>query len=518
MRFRHSVLGATTSLLLFLQALSVAKADIFFDTITNPIDPTIQNMFGPNYPGTGGESFYFAQKFVTGTSASNTITSLGLLLAQDSTQPTSGTYNVSIYTNDFFSGQVPGTFVANVGTGDASLLPALTTPTFPPTFPATTMFNGLSISLDPSTSYMVVVNPNNLGANWMYWYRALNGYQNYGNPESPQYAGDSYSPTTATYQFGTWNGGNQSPFYMQINAVPEPSTYAMALAGLACGGFSVLRRRRNPTGTKSGRCKAVARASAIVATCMTCFLMRSADAVPTLADISWGSATNISGDSDVDTIGTLVYAYNFGSGTSATTQTINGVTFQPFVIPNTNIDSVTTGSVTVSENSGYLASDFDLGSGTTPFSGLSSDYRSLLSSEVYASNFATMKVDLGGLTPGNSYRLQWWTNDSALPTAFGSTLYFENMIASGSSAIVTLDSNTSGVNGGLGQYVIGTFTASNATESFTLTGSGTGGVNFPMMNALQLRTVAVPEPATCIMALTGLACGGFSMWRRRKQA
>jgi len=29
-----------------------------------------------------------------------------------------------------------------------------------------------------------------------------------------------------------------------INAVPEPSTYAMALAGLACGGYSMFRRRR----------------------------------------------------------------------------------------------------------------------------------------------------------------------------------------------------------------------------------------------------------------------------------
>jgi hypothetical protein len=29
-----------------------------------------------------------------------------------------------------------------------------------------------------------------------------------------------------------------------VVAVPEPSTYAMALAGLACGGYSLFRRRR----------------------------------------------------------------------------------------------------------------------------------------------------------------------------------------------------------------------------------------------------------------------------------
>jgi hypothetical protein len=28
--------------------------------------------------------------------------------------------------------------------------------------------------------------------------------------------------------------------------------------------------------------------------------------------------------------------------------------------------------------------------------------------------------------------------------------------------------------------------------------------------------VAVPEPSTCAMALTGLACGGYSLFRRRR--
>ena len=28
----------------------------------------------------------------------------------------------------------------------------------------------------------------------------------------------------------------------------------------------------------------------------------------------------------------------------------------------------------------------------------------------------------------------------------------------------------------------------------------------------------VPEPSTCAMALAGLACGGYSMFRRRKRA
>jgi hypothetical protein len=54
----------------------------------------------------------------------------------------------------------------------------------------------------------------------------------YGNNASPA-SGISYASSTG----GTYN------MEMQV-AVPEPSTYAMALAGLACGGSSLFRRRR----------------------------------------------------------------------------------------------------------------------------------------------------------------------------------------------------------------------------------------------------------------------------------
>lgn len=244
---------------------------------------------------------------------------------------------------------------------------------------------------------------------------------------------------------------------------------------------------------------------------------RSVDAAP-LAALTWGSATNISGDSDVDTTGTLLYAYNFGSQSSATTQTVNGVTFQPFVIFD-NAGPQTTGNVTVSElDPHYLVSDLNVGSVNAPFSGLSASYRAILSSEVYGSNFGDIQVDLGGLTPGTDYRLQWWTNDSAAARSLGNSFYFENTYGTGSLGSVTLDSNTISGTGGLGQYVIGTFTATGTAASFTLTGSGTGITTFPMMNALQVRAVAVPEPATCIAAMAGLACGGFSIWRRRMRA
>ncbi len=38
------------------------------------------------------------------------------------------------------------------------------------------------------------------------------------------------------------------------------------------------------------------------------------------------------------------------------------------------------------------------------------------------------------------------------------------------------------------------------------------------VNPNGLFVVPVPEPSSSCMALIGLACGGFSMWRRCKQA
>lgn len=261
----------------------------------------------------------------------------------------------------------------------------------------------------------------------------------------------------------------------------------------------------------------VARGLAIGAATVGCLapqIVTAGPITPPLAPITWGTATTISGDSDVDTIGTLKYAYNFGSLTSATTQTVNGVTFSPFVITD-GLQTVTQGNVTVSEFPANLYSDVDVGAASGAFAGLSAGYKGLLSSEVYAGGDTTITVDLAGLTSGHAYRLQWWSNGSSLV----STGYFDATTSTGSSGAVTLDSNTTDTVGGLGQFVIGTFTATGSTASFTLTGSGNGN-QFPMMNALQLRdtSVAVPEidPAGIgsVLALVGGALGVLE--RRRK--
>lgn len=234
--------------------------------------------------------------------------------------------------------------------------------------------------------------------------------------------------------------------------------------------------------------------------------------VASAGPITWGSAQNISGDGDVSTNGTLLYAYNFGTASVAST-TVNGVTFAPFVVLDFGT-TTTVGNVTITESPDFLYAYNTAGTSIAPFANLSADYRALLNEAASAGVAATITLQLGGLTPGQSYEFQWWANNSS--TADN---WFVTNASAGNAVSVsanTLGSNTgegSGIDGGTGQFAIGTFTADTASYSIALNGED---FYLPIINALQIR--AVPEPATYAMALAGLACGGYLMWRRRKRA
>ena len=112
-----------------------------------------------------------------------------------------------------------------------------------------------------------------------------------------------------------------------------------------------------------------------------------------------------------------------------------------------------------------------------------------------------MGVDVGGLTNGAQYLIQFWVNDSRLAAATRTVLVGGN----------TLAVNTTGTAGGLGQYITGTFTADSTTQSFPSIG-GVGSVAYA--NAMQVRMLAVPEPTQMVsVAAIGAALG---MWRTRK--
>jgi hypothetical protein len=69
---------------------------------------------------------------------------------------------------------------------------------------------------------------------------------------------------------------------------------------------------------------------------------------------------------------------------------------------------------------------------------------------------------------------------------------------------VTLSSNTTFAQGGLGQYALGTFTA-DSTGSETITFSGPGTTNV-ILDAFELRQTATPEPGS-----VALLCGGLGL-------
>ena len=255
---------------------------------------------------------------------------------------------------------------------------------------------------------------------------------------------------------------------------------------------------------------ALSRVSPILILAAMLALAISSAATAALPTIAWGSPQTVSGDSDVSTTGSLVYAFTFGGTAAPSSATVNGVTFSPFTIPGGIVTSATVGDVTISESPGSLFASNSFGSASAPFSNLSSDYQTLLGSGAFADVAPNITVTLGGLTAGQDYLVQWWSNNSAnLSPVFGGG--FTTTMATAVNS-VTLEANTTGQLGGLGQYAIGTFTASGSTQPFILS-EPSGGFN-PLINALQVR--AVPEPSVTLVGFAA-AVGGSLLWRRRSR-
>lgn len=216
------------------------------------------------------------------------------------------------------------------------------------------------------------------------------------------------------------------------------------------------------------------------------------------AIINWSVPSNISGDSDVITTGTLVDARNMSQ--NQLTTTVNGVFFDIFPIPNGGNGISGLNNIFAFAYNNAESSDTAYGSSNLPYSSLSLSYRTLLSSGAGSSTGNPLTLNLLGLTNGASYLFQWWTNDSGL--AFGGV----NTTTATATNSVTLDENTTNSDGGMGQWVSGTFTATGTSQTITFSGPR------PAINAYQLRVV--PEPGS----LSLLIFGGLTIvhCRRRK--
>ena len=186
------------------------------------------------------------------------------------------------------------------------------------------------------------------------------------------------------------------------------------------------------------------------------------------ASTTWNTPVTIASDSDVSTSGTLAYAYCW-SGISTT---VNGVNF--------------TGTTSASSGGTDLTMS-NLGNNYTSFGsgpGFSAAYQNMLTGGDY--NFSgTATVTLNHLTIGHAYVAQFWVGDWRNINSVRN----ETIKGSGSDNITPSLSYQVG-SGGSGTYVIGSFTASAATQTFTLTPGGSS--PSAQLNAFQLRDLVPP--------------------------
>jgi hypothetical protein len=152
------------------------------------------------------------------------------------TQSLSPTMRLSVYENTLVSQTIPSDGAAVAYTQDFSSF------TFTPTQQIYTMSPSATWNLKANTSYSFTLSTSDTTTatqlKWQWWSGTASS--SYGFTQTSPFisadAGSTFIPV----------GIQQSPS-MQLTgvvAVPEPSTCVSLLAGLACGGYSLFRRRR----------------------------------------------------------------------------------------------------------------------------------------------------------------------------------------------------------------------------------------------------------------------------------
>lgn len=246
------------------------------------------------------------------------------------------------------------------------------------------------------------------------------------------------------------------------------------------------------------------------------WILGGAGAIHAADTIDWGTPANISGDSDVVTTGSLLYAYNFGSAGVQSTN-VNGVNFVAWEFPpnpsQSYSNTTTKDSVTITESLGWLISSNGLGTVGGNFATMTAAYQRLLSSGGASDFAATLTMSLGGLTPGTEYIFQWWINNSSLEQAFQGGGDMLLTTANVGLDVVNLNANVGTANGNLGQYVTATFTADSTTKMIDF--NGTNDSNRPLINAFQLRVV--PEPSTWFLGAIATTVLALAARRRNRE-
>jgi hypothetical protein len=290
-----------------------------------------------------------------------------------------------------------------------------------------------------------------------------------------------------------------------LAVVPEPSTYAMALAGLAFGGYSMWRRR-----------------ILSLLTLLLAFVVVGPAAQGGLFFTDDFSSSSANSNLSVPS------GWTFG-----TDSTPNGVAqnnaseYDPdseeFVTPRTYISTVATNYNTI-DFTYELTFSVGGGGGGIAFFGIGSGQPNV---DFYDEPYAAFFLRQWPTSAGNG-QTGWTISTIADPASpsenvfadpgTGNGTYRAQLLKSGDSLTLGIDVN----------YIGGPFAADfaitkslltdlgflNATNSTLFFGTADSATTFDNL----LVAAPVPEPSTCVMALAGLACGGYSVFRRRKRA
>jgi hypothetical protein len=211
-------------------------------------------------------------------------------------------------------------------------------------------------------------------------------------------------------------------------------------------------------------------------------------------NIAWQTPNPISGPSDVINDGTYFGSWapynqdSYNNGSAGLV--VNGVKF----LAATDLQDLST----VNFNSGY---GFYNNPGTS-----SANYNDLMQSAAYNGNGdgSPMSMTWGGMTPGDTYQVEFWANDGR-----GNDRSETLTGGANTSASLVFGNNP-------GEWIVGTFVADN-TGSETVTFSGIGSVNgpYPQMNMMDVLDVtAVPEPSTIALLASGAGTMLFSFRRK----
>jgi len=145
----------------------------------------------------------------------------------------------------------------------------------------------------------------------------------------------------------------------------------------------------------------------------------------------------------------------------------------------------------------------------------------------------TLALTLTGLNPLGTYDMAFYWSDGD-STAYRMIISDVDAATNASTLARVTVATTGGLTGDTSTYQQGGL-GQNANGVVRWTGispgsdgdlvvsmdrpSSTSSSNGGVYSAFRLaETAVVPEPSTCAMALAGLACGGYTMFRRRKRA